>query len=72
VVRSSFSCHTLDGLGPRRAEFNRDTLHSTSYELIEAIQTRFCDRYIARHLGILLDRFTTRDFGTIEVYGVGW
>jgi len=72
VVRSSFSCHTLDGLGPRRAEFNRDTLRSPSYELIEAIQTRFCDRYIARHLGVLLDRFTTRDFGTIEIYRLDW
>lgn len=72
VVRTSAPAWLSFGLGPAPAEFNRDLANSTGYDLFRAIQTRFCDEYIARHRAALLDRFTTHDFGTVEVYRFSW
>jgi len=36
------------------------------------LANRYLDIYIVQRGGVLVDRFTTRDFGTIEVYRARW
>lgn len=67
VVRGSDLCWHLDGSGPRASKpvYRAGGLED---------EWRFvCDRVddeLIAHCGVLLDRFTTRDFGTIEVYSL--
>ncbi len=72
LVRTSDRCVSLGGLGPRRTEANRDTEHTWADDLAEALANRYLDIYIVQRGGVLVDRFTTRDFGTIEVYRARW
>lgn len=69
VVRSSDMCLTLGGLGPRRAQINRDFQHAADFvDYWEALENLCKDSYLRQHRAVLLDRFETYDFGTIEVH----
>jgi hypothetical protein len=69
MVRCSDLCWTLGGFGPRRKEPNRDFQRLVGAEgRWEVGETLYKDRYIRIRHAVLLDKFETYDFGTIEVY----
>lgn len=69
MIRSSHSCVTLGGLGPRPTDMqHRNEAPNKPWV---ARQNRFEDRLLERR-GELLDRFVTSDFGAIEVYRLRW
>jgi hypothetical protein len=69
MIRSSDICWTLGGLGPRRAEINRDFQHAAhEFDFWEVLENLCKDSYLRQHRAVLLDRFETYDFGTIEVH----
>jgi hypothetical protein len=72
IVRGSDLCWTLAGFGPRQQEFTRDLWRTIDRPRWEALQNLCTDSYLKQHGAVLLDKFETYDFGTIEVHELHW